>query len=130
MNNTLELDFINTYVVKEKKERLIYEFSNPKKRENALLRFSHNIESIVNDKFIKCRCNIDNINQFLDLFGDVYVVSLYKIGGEICSYKQAVAHLSEQYMPVIIIADNHVIIKSECDNSKDSIFILTQSTNR
>ena len=29
--NTLELDFINTYVVKEKKERLIYEFSNPKK---------------------------------------------------------------------------------------------------
>ena len=130
MNNTLELDFINTYVVKEKKERLIYEFSNPKKREHALLRFSHNIESIVNDKFIKCRCNIDNINQFLDLFGDVYVVSLYKIGGEICSYKQAVAHLSEQYMPVIIIADNHVIIKSECDSTKDNIFILFQTTTQ
>ena len=130
MNNTLELNFINTYVVKEKKERLIYEFSNSKKRENALLRFSHNIESIVNDKFIKCRCNIDNIDKFLTLFGNVYIISLLKIGGEICPYKQAIAHLSEEYMPIIIIADSHIIIKSECDNAKDNIFILTKSTNR
>ena len=37
MNNILEIKFINTFIVKEKQERLIHEFSNPKKRENSLL---------------------------------------------------------------------------------------------
>ena len=31
MINTLELKFINEFIVNEKKDRLIYEFSNPKK---------------------------------------------------------------------------------------------------
>ena len=61
---------------------------------------------------------------------DVYVISLSKIEGEFCTYKEAIAHLNEQYMPVIIIADNHVIIKSEGGESKDNIFILTKSTGR
>ena len=52
MINMLELKFINEFIVKEKKDRLIYEFSNPQKRENAIMRFSHKVENIVNDKFI------------------------------------------------------------------------------
>ena len=43
MNNILETNFINGFIVENKKERLIHEFSNPKKRENALMRFSHSI---------------------------------------------------------------------------------------
>ena len=31
MDNALELNFLNTYIVREKKERLIYEFANSKK---------------------------------------------------------------------------------------------------
>ena len=46
MDKIIEINFINKYIISEKKDRLIYEFSNPKKRENALLRFSHSIESI------------------------------------------------------------------------------------
>lgn len=32
MNNILETNFINSFIVKNKKERLIHEFSNPKKK--------------------------------------------------------------------------------------------------
>jgi len=47
MNKELEIKFINSFVINEKKERLIHELSTPKKRENALLRFSHNIKNII-----------------------------------------------------------------------------------
>lgn len=126
MESSLEKKFINAFVAKEKKERLIHEFSNPKKRENALLRFSHGVESVVDNKFIKYRCNINNFSKFLSLFNDVYVISLFKIDGEICSYKEAISHLQEQYMPVIIISDDYVIIKSESNELKDNIFILSK----
>ena len=129
MINMLELKFINEFIVKEKKERLIYEFSNPKKRENAIMRFSHKVENIVNDKFIQCRCNMGNLSNNLALSGDVYIVSLEKIYGETCPYKEALIHLNEQYMPVIIIGENTVIIKSENEDSKDNIFVLMKSTN-
>ena len=130
MNNTIESNFINDYIVKEKKERLLHEFSNQKKRENALLRFSHNIESIVNNKFIQCKCNIDNWHQFINLTGNVYVISMLKIDGEYCSIKDAIDILNEQYMPVIVISDNYVIIKSECDGSKNNIMILSKNIIR
>ena len=51
-----------------------------------------------------------------------------KIDGENCLFEDAIVHLSEQYMPVIVITDNYVIIKSECDSTKDNIFILFQTT--
>ena len=119
MINMLELKFINEFIVNEKKDRLIYEFSNPPKRENAIMRFSHKVENIVNDKFIQCRCNMGNLSNNLALSGDVYIVSLEKIYGETCPYKEALIHLNDQYMPVIIIGENTVIIKSENEDSKD-----------
>lgn len=126
MNSDLEMKFINDFIVKEKKERLIHEFSNHKKRENALYRFSQHVERLVNNDLIKYRCNVDKLTDILNLSGNVYVISLLKIDGEICLYKEAVSHLNEQYMPVIIIADNYIIIKSESGELKDNIYILSK----
>ena len=93
MINMLELKFINEFIVNEKKDRLIYEFSNPQKRENAIMRFSHKVENIVNDKFIQCRCNMGNLSNNLALSGDVYIVSLEKIYGETCPYNYPYAQI-------------------------------------
>jgi hypothetical protein len=109
MNNT-ELDFINKYIVKEKKERLIYEFSNLK--EKAILRFSHNINCLIkrNIKINKIRVN-ELINIKINKM--VYIISLDKINGEYLLYSEAINHLMNLYMPVILIDDNFVIIKTE-----------------
>ena len=37
MDNLLENNFINNFIVKEKQQRLVYEFSDLKKRKTALL---------------------------------------------------------------------------------------------
>ena len=124
MINELELNFINNYIIKEKKKRLIYEFSNSKKKKDALMRFCHNVERIINNKFIHRKCNIEYLNKHFILFEDVLVLSLDKINGETCSYSEALKHLNEQYMPVIIIGENAVIIKAENEDVKDNIFIL------
>ena len=41
MLNPYELEFINKFIVNEKKNRIIYEFSNMNKRKDALMRFAH-----------------------------------------------------------------------------------------
>ena len=50
----------------------------------------------------------------------VYIISLDKINGEYLLYNDAINHLINQYMPVILISDNFVIIKTE-----DEYFYLT-----
>ena len=116
MNNT-ELDFINKYIVKEKKERLIYEFSNLK--EKAILRFSHNINCLIKRDI---KINQIRVNELINIKINkmVYIISLDKINGEYLLYNDAINHLINQYMPVILIGDNFVIIKTE-----DEYFYLT-----
>ena len=43
----------------------------------------------------------------------VYFISLDKINGEYLLYSEAINHLINQYMPIILISDNFVIIKTE-----------------
>ena len=50
MNSQKEKWFVNVYINKRYKERLNFEFSSQKKRQNALERFAHNTESIIDDK--------------------------------------------------------------------------------
>ena len=110
MINNTELDFINKYIVKEKKERLIYEFSNLK--EKAILRFSHNIDCLIKRNI---KINQIRVNELINIKINkmVYIISLDKINGEYLLYSEAINHLINQYMPVILISDNFVIIKTE-----------------
>ena len=76
MINNIELNFINKYIVKEKKERLIYEFSNLK--EKAILRFSHNINCIIKRNI---KINQIRVNELINIKINkmVYIISLDKI---------------------------------------------------
>ena len=122
MLNGCELEFINKYIVNGKKKRIIYEFSNTNKRKDALMRFAHDIEKIINKHNVLYIYNIDNID--IEIKGNVYIISLMKLNGEYCSYEQAIEHLKEQYMPVIIIGDEISIIKTENEDLKENIFVL------
>ena len=122
MLNPYELEFINKFIVNEKKNRIIHEFSNMNKRKDALMRFAHDVDKIINKNNVLCRYNIDNID--IEIKGNVYIISLLKLNGECCSYEQAIEHLKEQYMPVIIIGDEISIIKTENEGLKENIFVL------
>ena len=110
MINNIELNFINKYIIGERKDRLIYEFSNLK--EKALLRFSHDINKYIkkNKKINKIKVN-DLYN--IKLNEKVYIVSLDRINGEYLLFNDAIIYLINQYMPIILISNNFVIIKTE-----------------
>ena len=86
------------------------------------MRFAHDVEKIINKNNVLCRYNLDNID--IEIKGDVYIISLMKLNGEYCCYEQAIEHLKEQYMPVIIIGDEISIIKTENEDLKENIFVL------
>ena len=88
------------------------------------MRFSHNVESLVNNKFIKYRCNDETLNKYINVKKDLYVISLDKLNGEVCTSEEAFSHLKDQYMPVIIIGDDFAVIKSENEEGKDNIIVL------
>ena len=52
MLNPYELEFINKFIVNEKKNRIIYEFSNMNKRKDALMRFAHDVDKIINKNIL------------------------------------------------------------------------------
>ena len=52
MNIELENDFIETFIVKSRRERLKYELRNPQKRFLAIDRFSHHTLELIEHKYI------------------------------------------------------------------------------
>lgn len=52
MNIELENDFIETFIVKSRRERLKYELTNPEKRFLAIDRFSHHTSELIEQKYI------------------------------------------------------------------------------
>ncbi len=78
MIDYLEYEFVETFINKNKKDRLIYELRNIKKREHAVMRFCHNEKSIINEnKIVKINeCGID-FSDFINFFVSEKNVIIY-----------------------------------------------------
>ena len=120
--NELEKAFINNFVKKQYQERLLFEFNSDKKRENALDRFSHNIEDIVRaDRIILSGTKISkpDIERELKLKkinALAYVISSRYIQGQFFDVQEALSFCEDECMPVIIIfSEKMAFIKAEVE---------------
>ena len=124
MINVHEKKFINDFIVSNKKGRLEYEFSTPKKRKEAIMRFCHDLENLIDHKYVKTNISKFDLVKYVPSSTEVYIISLSKLNGEYCSIKEGVEHLNKEYMPVIILYANVAIIKTEDESSKVNVYIL------
>lgn len=129
MDNNIESSFINDYIVKERRERLLFELGSVKKRETAIMRFSHNAEGLINlKKIIYCNEALTE-KQAIDFFktkriNKFYIVSLGRNDKCVLSFEDALAYCFSEYMPVILIGEGYSFLKCESEYGTSKKIIL------
>ena len=125
MRFDLEEKFVNNYINRSYRNRLLFELKSSKKRLDAIMRFSHNIDSLIKietihlklKKFDACELKSFLINQKL------YVVSFKFLDGIMMDTNELLAYIQDDY-PILICGNDIAIIKKEFEKGEDNFYLL------
>ena len=83
MRIDLEEKFIKDFINDFYQERLLYEFKSPKKRINAILRFSHNTDELIKKEYIFLKLKRFDEKEIVSFLQgeDSYVISFDYVDG-------------------------------------------------
>lgn len=125
IDKNLELRFIESCIIKERRSRLLFEL-NSKKRNDGIDRFSHSPLQLIS-KQVKVSCAKSYNSNISDTFRyGGWVMFPYDNGGLEMDRDSIVKILDEKYGPIIAIAPNNVaVIKTE----EDGFYILDFTNN-
>ena len=119
MENTAEQYFIQTYIKKNRRDRLLFELSAEKRRYDGLSRFCHQAGELLDPaKIIAAGDDLERRPEFLRFVkhhDDIwYVISPdYEMDGRTLQTKDAVSLAAAFYDAVIIIGSTFAIIFGE-----------------
>ena len=122
----LEEKFVNDFINPAYRDRLLFELKSSKKRLNALMRFSHNTNDLVNKNMVYSKLKkfeYDILNNFLN-GKNFYVISFKYLNGIIMNVKEVLDYISDEWMPVIVCGNNNAIIKKEFEKGEDNFYLL------
>lgn len=119
MQNEIEKKFVQQFVIKSKRHRLLYELSG-KKRQNGIRRFCHNTNDLLlNEKIISCGnqlfyYELIKIAQDNSASGLWYIIAYNKdIDRKSCELGDALNLVLGNGMAAIIISDTMAIVETE-----------------
>ena len=120
MDLEMENLFVKKFISKDKRERFLFELSS-KKRELAMLRFSHQVERVINPQTLMFMETSISESAIYDWFlkncmyaESAYMMSCNQFDGSILPMKQAIEICLNDYMPSVVMVDGHcALIKEE-----------------
>ena len=115
MNSKIEKIFVENFIVKEYKTRILYELNSEKKREKAISRLSHDAVNILQPKKILLKSHqlsYDDIKKYLSGNEMCYV-----LGGNtdksVIIFKKNFNEYINNPLSLVIICDNGLVIVKE-----------------
>ena len=130
MDYEAERRFIQSYIRKERRERLLYELTNPGKRYGGLSRFCHHADALLDrSKLLMSGTNLYRQKNFLNFIAHheelCFVLSPYFNQEEPLSTQKAVA-LAKSFPDVCIIIGNcFAVIQTEAERSGQNKYLLS-----
>ncbi len=118
MDFIIETSFIKKCVKKEYQERLIFEMLSKKHREKAIYKFAHNAHCILSKTCKKI--SIDDLKCILSKLDnnvECYLILNSTNEGTILPLHKAFKLFLDSYLCAILIIDNTIIIKEECEGT-------------
>ena len=107
--------FLRGCVVSERRQRILFELSKPKKYVNAISRFAHDAKSIIVPRSVVSIVNSEQIpGEYFK--GELLILTLYKrenIEGE---PEWARRFVSDEYGPIIVISSLGTALVKDEDN--------------
>ena len=112
--------FVKKFISKDMRERFLFELSS-KKRELAILRFSHLAEQVINPQTLMFMEKSISENAVYDWFlkncmraESAYIMSCNQFDGRMLPLKKAIEICLNDYMPSVVMVDGHcALIKEE-----------------
>ena len=112
--------FVNRFISKDMRERFLFELSS-KKRERAILRFSHLVEQVINPQTLMFMEKSISEDAIYDWFlkncmyaESAYIISCNQFDGNILPMKKAIEICLNDYMPSVVMVDGLcALIKEE-----------------
>ncbi len=128
MNKKLEEEFVHTYIVKNKRERLLFELQG-KKRSEAIGRFCHRTDELLIPAVIKAKGPyiLEEIEDKLRTSGagTCYVISFFpELDGKVFRKKDVTEKIIGRGMPSIAIFDDFAIIETEQEQGPAMKYLL------
>ena len=131
MNNKFELEFVNNYITKGKRERLLYELTSKKKRKNAISRFCHNTLAYIDKNKVVYEGNTISVYELEKLIKkysknkEGYVISWESdIDGRILPIDNAINEVIGNGMASIVIFSNVILIETEQEQGAAIKYVL------
>lgn len=121
MDKDIEKKFVENFIQKRYRDRLLFELNSPKKRVDFLSRFCHNADEIIDPNKIvlkgkKIDTDIEKELKQHKINDEVYVLSFKYSQGQSLGLQEALDYCEEENMPVIIIlSDDLALIKTEVE---------------
>lgn len=108
--------FVNMFIVKNRRERLLYEFSRPDKRRNALTRFCHQAEDLIDPVTVVYKgnnLNSDTAVQFLKRHDGICQLMTPEEETKQLPFEEAVKELRMNPDAAIIAGNRFAAVKEE-----------------
>ena len=119
-NTFAETFFVQKCIKEEYQDRILYDLQSKRKRQKAITKFSHSAGIILQNHFVKT--TISEIQNYLFIKTNekelCYIISDDNYDGKIVSVVEALEHLRKNYLTMILILKNSVIVKEESIENK------------
>ncbi len=135
MNYEIEKEFVNNFIIKNRRERLLFELKSAKKRKNAIGRFCHTSLQYLDDSKILIKGKtvteqeIKNIVK-KNIDKEWYLISWDEnFDGETYEIEKALDIIINMGMASIMICGDYAIVIEEQENGAPNKYILYNSSN-
>ena len=126
MKANFEEDFINNFINKQYRNRLLFELKSSKKRINALMRFSHNIDDLIKKEKVSSKLKNFEESELKSFLKEnkFYVLSFKHLEGCILEGNDVLEYISEELSPVIVCGTNIAVLKKEFEKGTFNFYLL------
>ena len=116
MNKSIEEKFVNTFIVKDKRERILFELNSAKKRVFALRRLFQLLDkrfTVLEKRNIEGSELIAEIKKYAVMDNNCYIISDSVDDGKMLPLEVAIKNMLEYEMTYVIICDENTVVASE-----------------
>lgn len=136
MDYNIEKSFVDTFIRKERRERLFYELTTPKKRYEGVSRFCHRAKDLLDPaKIVMEGDGIDRHPYFID-FTERHNEICYVLSPESCgedmffTLKNALDYAAKGLDAVIIIGSCFAVVFGEPSKNGRDMFLLSEKKEK
>ncbi len=128
MNKAIEESFVNSYIIKNKRDRLLFELCG-KKRRDGIGRFSHFADNLLIEAKIKLKGQyiLEDLRHVVATTDNhkCYVISYSEeLDGKEFNKDEVLDLISNCGMPSIVVLDNFAIIQTEQEQGPAIKYLL------